>query len=92
MWLWIIFWILFAIIITGAIIFAVGYAAPHKNKPDNTVNYETLKWVGVSLLIFGGVGMIFWIYFKFRKPKVVETNTTQPFITSNYERRISIVS
>jgi len=66
-WFNLIGWILGAILITGAIIFAVGYEAPHKGKDDNTVNYDALKWTGVGLLIFGGVGMLMWLYFKLRK-------------------------
>jgi len=78
---WTIFWILLAIIITGVIIFIVGLEAPHKDKPDNTVNYETLKWIGVGLLIFGGVGMLVWAYFKFRNPKsmMYETSNRSSF-------------
>ncbi len=78
-WLWITFWILLAILITGTILFLVGLEAPHKDKPDNTVNYETLKWVGIALLITGGVGMLIWAYFKFRKPK--------PMMSGNFSDR-----
>jgi hypothetical protein len=81
MWIWIIFWVLLAILITGTILFIVGLEAPHKDKRDNTVNYETLKWIGVGLLIFGGVGMLVWAYFKFRKPKsmMYETSNRSSF-------------
>lgn len=65
-WFYLIFWILIVIIITGVILFIVGLEAPHKDKPDNTVNYDTFKWVGVALLITGGVGMLIWLYFRFR--------------------------
>ena len=73
-WIWITFWILFFILATGVILFLVGLEAPHANKPDNTVNYETLKWVGIALLITGGVGMLIWAYFKFRNnPRTVKS-------------------
>lgn len=78
-WFWLIFWVLIAIILTGVILFIVGYAAPHKDKPDNTVNYDSFKWIGVGLLIFGGLGMLVWLYIKFRgyKSKTTESSVLQ---------------
>jgi len=78
-WFWLIFWVLIAIILTGVILFIVGYAAPHKDKPDNTVNYDSFKWIGVGLLIFGGLGMLVWLYVKFRgnKSKTIESSVLQ---------------
>lgn len=78
-WFWLIFWVLVAIILTGVILFIVGLEAPHKDKPHNTVNYESLKWIGVGLLIFGGVGMLIWLYVKFRgnKSKTIESSVMQ---------------
>lgn len=83
---WVIFWILVAIIVTGVILFFVGLEAPHKNKPENTVNYDTLKWVGVALLITGGVGMLIWLYFQFRnrsKSKNIEGSMLQEPLNIN---------
>jgi hypothetical protein len=88
-WLWIFFWILLAILITGTILFLIGLEAPHKDKPDNTVNYETLKWVGIALLITGGVGMLIWAYFKFRKPKPMMSGNFSDNRMSNTSSRYS---
>jgi hypothetical protein len=84
-WSWIIFWVLLAILITGAILLIVGLEAPHKNKPDNTVNYDTLKWIGIALLITSGVGMLIWAYFKFRKNKSgnIYTPLQEPLMESD---------
>lgn len=78
-WLWVIFWILLIILITGTILFIVGLEAPHKDKPDNTVNYDTFKWVGIAMLIFGGVGMLIWAYFKFRGNKSKDMASMETF-------------
>jgi hypothetical protein len=79
-WFWLIFWVLLAIIITALILFIVGYAAPHKNKSDNSVKYDILKWIGVGLLILGGVGMLILLYFKFR-------SNSKPIMSEGYNSR-----
>lgn len=72
-WINILGWVLLAILATGVILFIVGLEAPHKDKPDNTVNYDTLKWVGIALLITGGLGGLIWFWL-WRRNKKIQDN------------------
>jgi hypothetical protein len=96
-WINILGWILLAILITGTILFIVGLEAPHKDKPDNTVNYDTFKWVGVALLITGGVGGLIWFWL-WRRNKKIEANVInsvskqEPLLSPSYSRESSFSS
>lgn len=50
--------------ITAGITFLILGLEKNTNESEET--RKTYKWVGVGLLIFGGVGMLFWLYFKYR--------------------------
>ena len=70
-WSWIIFGFLVLLIVAGIFLLVFGLEKPHENNPDNTVNYNTLKWAGIYLLSIGGAGMLIWVivYFVNRPDK-----------------------
>jgi hypothetical protein len=77
-WFNLIGFILFVFIFAGGFLFALGLEKPNKKKDEGT--YNTLKWVGISLLITGGVGMLIWLYFNLRPKKI------NPGLVNSYTR------
>jgi hypothetical protein len=65
LWFNIIGFIVIITFLTGAALFVIGLEKP--NKKTNTDTYDTLKWVGIVLLIIGGICLLIWLYYKFSK-------------------------
>lgn len=68
--------------ITAGITFLILGLEKNTNESEET--RKTYKWVGVGLLIFGGVGMLFWLYFKYRnRSKINVISSDSEYIFSN---------
>ena len=62
-WSWIILFFLIVCIGVGIWFLILGL---EKNTNESEETRKTHKWIGIGLLIFGGVGMLIWLYFKLR--------------------------